>query len=613
MKDAFDAHKKRQAGVLVALSALRSHCHDVGATTLAGQVSDQLIEKLKSDRFNLVVVGEFNHGKTSFVNALLGTNALPVGVTPTTATIHCVRYGEKPEATLVRADGAKEEVAFESLAEFGVAGNSGAEGSDSSEEDPQAIKRIDVAFPASFLKERLVLVDTPGVNDLSLQRADVTYNYIPRADAVLFVIDAGQPLKESERVFLQEKLIAQSRDKIVFVVTKADIWNEAEREEALDYIRSELGKLVAEPVVFAVSAERALAGDPAAGGMQALLAHLGEFLAEERGRIVLDNAIGRATGIVASLRHGIAAKRRAASMSAGELERRIESIQADLEGQTRSIDERRRAIREEVGAVRAWVKRDSSRFCDDVLRQLEEVLAGTSADEIRLYLAGFLEDTFSRWAKAEAEEVARALEALAEQTVTLMRDDARDAAKRLSQGLGDHVAQPDLRIDTFGYDVGIAALFSIGIGTLFSNLALGALMTAAAPALAYYMRGQVEQRTRAKALEQARHALDAAATKVTTQLEELIDAFSERLDEWVATVGAEVHRELLDVLTLAKEERAVESLPLEDIAARCDQLSDGLDELDGGLERLRKALWNQGPGVPEEAMTPQQPMTPQQS
>jgi predicted GTPase len=74
-----------------------------------------------------------------------------------------------------------------------------------------------------------VLVDTPGVNDLSLQRADITYEYIPKSDAVLFLVDAGQPVKESERVFLQEKLLAQSRDKIVFVVAKRDIWDASEQ------------------------------------------------------------------------------------------------------------------------------------------------------------------------------------------------------------------------------------------------------------------------------------------------------------------------------------------------------------------------------------------------
>jgi len=171
-------------------------------------------------------------------------------------------------------------------------------------------------------RERIVLVDTPGVNDLSLQRADITYSYIPRSDAVLFLLDAGQPLKESERVFLQEKLLAQSRDKIIFVVTKRDIWDGDEEAEALSYIRGELAKLVKTPVVFPVSAERRLEGREGESGMPEMLGHLTSFLAEERGRILLDNALGEGIEGGKLLRKGVDARRRAVHMTREELGRR---------------------------------------------------------------------------------------------------------------------------------------------------------------------------------------------------------------------------------------------------------------------------------------------------
>src|SRR5690606_4473079 len=124
----------------------------------------------------------------------------------------------------------------------------------------------------------------------------ITYSYIPRADAVLFLLDAGQILKESERQFLQDKLLKASRDKIVFVITKWDILNDEEKTEALAYARQQLQNLVKDPVVFPVSAETALAGNGAESGMPELLAHLTTFLAEERGRILLDNALGEGLG-----------------------------------------------------------------------------------------------------------------------------------------------------------------------------------------------------------------------------------------------------------------------------------------------------------------------------
>src|SRR5262245_9947210 len=289
-------HQRRDT-IVATIRDLMSLAERVGAKSLGAHLGVDLVKKLEADRFHLVVVGEFNHGKTTFVNALLGANVLPVGVTPTTAVIHHLEHGATPSAHVVYASGERGALPFEQVRQFCV----GAERAQKANE----VKFLEVAYPAELLKERIVLVDTPGVNDLSLQRADITYSYIPKSDAVLFLLDAGQPLKESERVFLHDKLLGQSRDKIIFVVTKRDIWDEGEQKEALQYIRTELGKLVKSPVVYSVSAEKALDGDKTGSGMPELLAHLTTFLAEERGRILLDNALGEGLAGAKLLKKGV--------------------------------------------------------------------------------------------------------------------------------------------------------------------------------------------------------------------------------------------------------------------------------------------------------------------
>ncbi|HHH30682.1 MAG TPA: hypothetical protein ENK57_20390, partial [Polyangiaceae bacterium] len=290
MTSAFDRFNSRRHEVIEALGALEEQAKEIGASSLASRIGREVVDKLEADRFHLVVVGEFNHGKTTFVNALLGENALPTGVTPTTAVIHHVVYADEPGATIVRNEGEPEDVAFAKLAELVAKGDEVKEGGEQEGDNP--IRHVEVRYPAEMLEERIVLVDTPGVNDLNLQRADITYKYIPQSDAVLFVIDAGQPLKESERLFLRDKLLGQSRDKIIFVVGKADIWKEGERDEALAYVKGELSKLIEGPVVFPISAQKALEGDREGSGLDALVRHLTGFLAEERGRIMLTNALG---------------------------------------------------------------------------------------------------------------------------------------------------------------------------------------------------------------------------------------------------------------------------------------------------------------------------------
>src|SRR6195952_5451388 len=97
-------HQKRD-DVVSTLRDLTTLAERVGAKSLGAHVATDLVKKLEADRFHLVVVGEFNHGKSTFVNALLGANVLPVGVTPTTAVIHHLEYGETPESTVVYSSG----------------------------------------------------------------------------------------------------------------------------------------------------------------------------------------------------------------------------------------------------------------------------------------------------------------------------------------------------------------------------------------------------------------------------------------------------------------------------------------------------------------------------
>ncbi|WP_437814350.1 dynamin family protein [Sorangium sp. So ce1078] len=578
-----ESFHSRKDDVTGALRELVEFAETLGAKSVATRITNDLVKKLEADRFHLVVVGEFNHGKTTFVNALLGASILPVGVTPTTAVIHHLEYAADPRAEVVYASGERTGLPFEDVRAFTVGG----ERSSSAGE----VKFLEVGYPAELLRERVVLVDTPGVNDLSLQRADITYSYIPRSDAVLFLIDAGQPLKESERVFLQDKLLGQSRDKILFVVTKRDIWSQDEEVEALAYIRSELGKLVKSPVVFPISSERALEGDRPGSGMPELLDHLTRFLAEERGRILLDNALGEGLESARLLGKGVDARRRAAAMSRDELSRRIEMIEKDLAGQSRTIEERRAGIREEVSAIRAWVRRDLDRFVDDVLRQLPAIIDEAHTDEIKVYLGAFLERTFAEWAQAETKEIATALEALAEKTIALVREDAHDVAKRVSEALGGDVKTPNVEVDTFGYDVGVFALFTIGLGVMFTNALLGGILALAAPVLAVYVKDKVEAETRKKAKEMAPIALREAAARIGPKLDEMIQEFASRLDAWVVTAGQELHREVIEVLKAAREERVRAEPSSESQLKACDAQAEMLQTLTARLEGLRSALW----------------------
>jgi small GTP-binding protein len=577
-----DAFFDKRDQVASALRDLGELAGGLGTKTLRERVDRQLVRKLEEDRFHLVVVGEFNHGKTTFVNALLGEEALAVGVTPTTAAIHHIRWAERPEAFVVSTTGERRAIPFEEAKRFAVGGG----------EKTEEVDYLEIGYPAALLKERILLVDTPGVNDLSLQRADITYSYIPRADAVLFLLDAGQILKESERVFLNDKLLKGSRDKIVFVVTKWDLLSTEERREALAYAKNHLSSLVKNPVVFPVSAETALAGRVGESGLPELFGHLTRFLAEERGRILLDNALGEGLAAGELLSKGIDARRRSIQMKSEEIDRRIAALEKDLAGQAGTIEQRRMQIREDVSSIKTAARKDLDRFADDVCRQLPNVIDSAKAQDLKQFLPSFLEDAFKQWAEEQTREIAMQLEQMAEKTVALVREDARDSASRLAAMLGSDARRLDIQVDTIKYDVGVIALMFGGVALMAVNLMAGGLLAVAGPAIfAMFARGKIDEEFKKRAKELAPEVIRETAKKVAPKLEALIDDFARKLDAWVVSAGQELCREVLEVLRATRDARGGGQEDEVKANVRVESQAQALAAVTERLEKLRVELW----------------------
>jgi ribosome biogenesis GTPase A len=579
---AFDAFYERRNEVVRAVRGLSDVAAALGTPSLKERIDRELVRKLEEDRFHLVVVGEFNHGKTTFVNALLGEQALPVGVTPTTASIHHIRWADKPEAIVVTTAGERKAIPFAEAKKFAVGGGASAEDVD----------YLEIGYPAALLKERILLVDTPGVNDLSLQRSDITYSYIPRADAVLFLLDAGQILKESERVFLNDKLLKASRDKIVFVITKWDLLSTEEQREALAYAKNHLAGLVKDPVVFPVSAETALAGKRDASGLPELVVHLTRFLAEERGRILLDNALGEGLGVSQLLGKGIDARRRSIQMNNEEIDRRIAALEKDLAGQSGTIEQRRMQIREDVSGIKASARKDLDRFVDDVIRQLPNVIESAKPGELKKYLPAFLEDAYRQWAEEETKETAMQLEQLAEKTVALVREDAHESAKRVAAVMGTDAKRLDVKIDTIKYDVGVVALMFGGVALMAVNLMAGGLLAIAGPAIfAMFARGKIHEEFKKRANELAPEVMRETAKKVAPKLDSMIEEFAQKLDTWVVSAGEELHREVVEVLRATRDARRAGQGDEKEANASVEGQAAALATVTERIEKLRTGLW----------------------
>jgi small GTP-binding protein len=213
---------------------------------------DESIDQL-DELFLLVVVGEFNAGKSAFINALTGQRVMEEGVTPTTAVITVLEYGDSPEQMM-----------------------------------RQANLRV-VKAPVEILRE-IRIVDTPGTNAIIREHEAMTSDFVPRADLVFFVTSADRPFTETEREFMSQ--IRAWGKKIVIVVNKSDMLEgPAQVSEIRTFVFDNAQRLLGfKPEIFFVSAKQAL---KAKQGEPALWASSG-FEPLERYVTTTLNAAGRA-------------------------------------------------------------------------------------------------------------------------------------------------------------------------------------------------------------------------------------------------------------------------------------------------------------------------------
>jgi small GTP-binding protein len=258
--------------------------------------------------FLLVVVGEFNAGKSSVINALVGERVAPEGILPTTVSVTMFRYGDARTERGVR-DG-----------------------------------MVEIDYPAPFLRH-ITIVDTPGTNAIIRKHEEITEGFAPRADLALFVTSADRPFTESERGFI-ERLRGWGKP-VVAVLNKTDLLAGQEQIDTLSaFIRDNARLLLGfEPKVIAVSARLAMQALEiqnlgtreqldGLSGFAALRKYVFETLDEKsRLRLKLENPLGIAESVLGRFRAAVAARESVLAQDAeteAALERQVAAFREDV-------------------------------------------------------------------------------------------------------------------------------------------------------------------------------------------------------------------------------------------------------------------------------------------
>ena len=521
--------------------------------------------KQLEELFLLVVVGEFNAGKSAFLNALLGDRYLKEGVTPTTGQINLLRYGEGPGVTQERLE--SEVVRF--------------------------------YLPVSWLQE-VNLVDTPGTNAVIQRHQEITEHFVPRSDLVLFVTSADRPFSESERQFLER--IRQWGKKIVIVLNKIDLMEDAaDLAQVIDFVRTNARQLLgSDPQIFPVSARLALRakqaaklnGGEASGDPQWDLSRfeaLENFIrisldSTERVRLKLGNPLGVAEQLLRSYREIIVNRQtllREDFQTLDVIDEQLDAYQVDMRRDFRYQRDRVDNV------LYAMMERGDS-FFDDTLRitrilelinaermrgEFERVVMADTSREIEQYVGELIDwmvdKDYRQW-QAVMEYLNRRVAEHSDRMVGKVGSEFEFNRQKLLASVGrsarevvdsyDRSAEAlklgrevqRAIIQTAAVEVGALGLGAVLVAVLQTTMldVTGVLGASAVAALGLYVlpyrRQKIKADLRAR-INDLRERLDAAMTRqFNGELQESVQRIKEAIAPYTRFVRVE--REKLDLL-----------------------------------------------------------------
>lgn len=562
---------------------LASLAQTIGLASTARDIQNVRLPKLEEERFSLVVLGEFNRGKSTLINALVGEKLLPVGATPTTAALAEIRQGTEFAAEAVFEDGSRKPLSREHLDAYLTGRVQPA--------PAVRVDRVEIHVSAPHLPTNLTIVDTPGVNDLSEQRADVTYGYLPRADAIVFLLDGTQVLSASERRFLQERVLKASRDRLIFAITKCDLLDESERQDVVNFAKQELSAVVADPPVVEVSAKLALSGgDQDGAGLTQLRTMIDRVLGDDHQRVLIEHALDDAERLSRFLRQSLGMRKQSRELSDDELGEKVAQARARLDDGRKVLAQASQTIAAETTALKARVQADRRELVEALCVRLPEEIAASDGADVEAYLAPFLEATFRAWLEAEGKMMADELERIAEAAVSVATERLDEVAANVTTALGATRDALEVPRPQQSYEAGVFALGALGTtALLFVNVLAGGALALITPALASLARAQA---ARAAVAESARRAPDLVrgiGDDLGIRLGRVIDDFATRLDAFIGEAGAALAQGIAEVLERALSERkdGVTLAEEESLA----QTAVNLKHIDERLVEMRQALW----------------------
>ncbi len=423
-------------------------------TALPGAVDSgalaALRDRLRAARLRVLVVGEAKRGKSTLVNALLGRDVLPAGVTPLTAVPATVTHGTEEGLDVAFADGRAGHYPLSALEDLGTERGNPA--------NSRGVTAITVRLDAPILARGVEIVDTPGTGSVHAHNTAAADSALPTMDAAIFVLTADPPVSATERDLLAR---VHGLSVTTFVVlNKADYADAAGLAEAAEFTEQVASEATGRPVrVYPVSARAALsaAGD---AGFAEFAADFAAYLDTGRAADLRRSAIGQVRRVVGARIDEVTLARRVAEMRGSDAAGQVAAFAARLaavrERGTAAADVAAAESARMLTRLNAAAARETPRLAAELRAAMGGLLGGELADappaEIerqgRARLVQLAKDATESWRQAQRERLEDGLAGLDSRlTRDLMAelDAVRDAAAELL-GLELTIPGPDERL-----------------------------------------------------------------------------------------------------------------------------------------------------------------------
>ena len=299
----------------------------------AGQVR-QLVARMQRQEMTLAVIGQFKRGKTSLVNRILGEDILPVGIVPITAAVTRIRYHQPaPNPEAPDAEPMPARVWFQNglCRQIPAADLHSYISEQENRNNERGVAEVELETCADFLKDGLVLVDTPGVGSAHENNSRSAYDFARESDGVIFMLSVDSPINQIEIDFLRDT--RRFAGKFYFVVNKIDIIDEDELKEYLDYCNALICS------IMEIGPEDARAGAvrliPVSAKKDIGVDHLKELirrdLASGAGTIMDQSASHKLLEILSDTHRQVRAYREILNMAPNVFHRRFDQMHEELE------------------------------------------------------------------------------------------------------------------------------------------------------------------------------------------------------------------------------------------------------------------------------------------